>query len=264
MNNIDNGRTENCIYVVGHKNFRLPVESTFYVPLMVGKQSAENTSEYLRDSDGTNIAERNPRYNELTGLYWVWKNSKASIVGICHYRRFFTTAYGKAKNILTGRCDILLTDKQVVRVLKKYDVILHNKTFTPEGNQNQLCIQKKDGAITRKSKLEKEILDIADAVFEQVYPQDVKIYKRVMSRRYAHLLNVMICRKELLDCYCEWLFPLLFSIEREIDRAFPQEPLERCMGLLGERLLDVWVEKEHLKVKECFTVNTERIDWKMW
>lgn len=255
---------KNCIYVVGHKAFQLPVENPFYVPLMVGQRSAEESSELLWDCTGNNIAEKNQRYNELTGLYWIWKNSKAPIVGICHYRRFFTTKYGKIRNILTGNYDCLLSEEQVIHELQMYDVILHNKTFTLEGNRNQLCMQEKDDKAVKKSKLRREILDTADAVFGQVYPQETKIYNHVMNRKYAHLLNVMICRRELLNQYCEWLFPLLFSIEKEIDRKFPNEPHERCMGLLGERLLDVWVEKEHLRVKECFTVNTERIDWKMW
>ena len=266
MRNIDNNHKEirNCIYVVGHKEFQLPMKDTLYIPLMVGNQYAQVPVEYLRDCEGDSITDKNPRYNELTGLYWIWKNSSAEIVGMCHYRRYFTTGYGKLGNVLTGKSNCFITEKQIVRMLQGHDVILHNKTFMPEGNRNQLCIKEADDEQAKKSKLRRGILQLTDKVFARMYPQDVIAYERVMNRKYAHLLNVVICRKELLDRYCEWLFPLLFAVEKEIDKEFPGEQHDRCMGLLAERMLDVWVEKKHLRVKECFTVNTERIDWKIW
>lgn len=85
-----------------------------------------------------------------------------------------------------------------------------------------------------------------------------------MNRKYAHLLNIVICPKNILNQYCEWLFPLLYEIENEIDRQFPKQAHMRCMGLIAERLLDVWILKKELRVKESFTINTERKDWKPW
>lgn len=253
-----------CIFAVGHKAFQLPVNDAMYIKLMVGKPHDDLQSEYLVDCVRDNIADRNPRYNELTGLYWIWKNSHSEVVGLCHYRRYFTTCYGKINNLLFGVCNIFLQEKEIINILKSYDVILHNKTFTLRGNQNQLCVRDKVDEKSKKSKIRREILELVDETFAKIYPEDLRIYKKVMKRKYAHLLNVMICKKELLDKYCEWLFPLLFSIEKEIDRQFPSEEHARCMGLLGERFLDMWVEKEDLRVKECFTVNTEKKDWKIW
>ena len=44
---------------------------------------------YVGDDTGDNISYKNPFYCELTGMYWLWKNYKCDIIGICHYRRFF-------------------------------------------------------------------------------------------------------------------------------------------------------------------------------
>jgi hypothetical protein len=66
------------IYVVGSsKNKFLPLDSI--------------REKFLIDQqhEGANIDFLNPWYCELTGLYWLWKNSTENIVGLEHYRRYF-------------------------------------------------------------------------------------------------------------------------------------------------------------------------------
>lgn len=253
-----------CIYVIGHKKFTLPAMDSIYIPLVVGNQYGAVPEGWLSDQTGENISDKNYRYNELTGLYWIWKNSDAEIAGLCHYRRFFTTSVGKIRNVLTGRKDQFINEDYIKKVLDSYDVILHNRTFTLGGNQKHVCINKKDSKETQNSKLGIEVLELMNNTFKKVYPEDEIFYQKIMNRRYAHLLNIFICPKSLLDQYCEWLFPLLYAMEQEIDRQFPGQTLPRCMGLIAERLLDVWILKKKLRVKECFTINTEKIEWKPW
>lgn len=259
------------IFVVGHKEFQLPTDDPIYVPLMVGNQYGELPEGYLSDATGDNISAKNPRYNELTGLYWIWENVDAEIVGVCHYRRYFVRVTGKMLNLLSGmrpnnqfEKTWLLDSEYIEKILAKKDLIVHNKTFFVQGNRNQLCINVNDTKNDRKSKLPRELLDLAGDIFGQVYPDQIAIYEKVMNGKSAHLLNMMICRKKTLDCYCEWLFPLLFEIEKEINIRFPNQAFDRCMGLLAERLLDVWIVKEEVQIKECFSINTERVDWKAW
>jgi len=40
----------------------------------------------FHDNEGENISDRNGCYDELTVTYWAWKNSKAAVKGIAHYR----------------------------------------------------------------------------------------------------------------------------------------------------------------------------------
>ena len=110
------------------------------------------------------------------------------------------------------------------------------------------------------NKIPVEILDLVERIFRQIYPSEFDVYKRVMNGHSAHLLNMMIAEKDVVDRYCQWLFALLFRIEICLDEMYPGRELPRLMGLIAERLLDVWVTGRNLKVKECFTVNTERID----
>lgn len=255
------------IYVVGHKDFELPTNDSLYIPLMVGHSKSIINDRYVTDDVGDNISDKNPWYNELTGLYWIWKNSDADVVGICHYRRYFVNPLGKIENIVFKK-DIqpnwLLNKNNIDYILSRSDVIVHNKTFFKESNMKQLCIKEDDSEKERGSKVSREMLDLAGEVFENLYPSEKATYDKVMFGHSAHLLNLMICKRELFDKYCEWLFPLLENVEEKAKDKCNNTLPKRYIGLLAERFLDVWIMSNKLKIKENYSVNTERIDWKMW
>lgn len=78
------------ILVAAHKEFPMP-KSKGYMQILVGSQKNYKSGiTYQRDDEGENISEKNPNYNELTAIYWAWKNLKdVDAVGLVHYRRFF-------------------------------------------------------------------------------------------------------------------------------------------------------------------------------
>ena len=59
----------------------------------------------------------------------------------------------------------------------------------------------------------------------------------------------MIVRKEIFDDYCEWLFSILFEVEKRIQIS-NNVYQARVFGFLSERLMRVYIEKKKLKVKE--------------
>ena len=90
---------QTAIYVMTHKAFTPPPDP-LYIPLHVG------------DDSGDNISDQNCYYSELTGMYWVWKNSHTKVVGTCHYRRYLLNEQGK-----------LFTEAQILSLLQQYDLI---------------------------------------------------------------------------------------------------------------------------------------------
>ncbi len=64
------------------------------------------------------------------------------------------------------------------------------------------------------------------------------------------MFNMFIMKRELMNEYCTWLFPILFELETKIDLK-SMSPFEaRLLGRISELLLDVWVLKNDLEYKE--------------
>lgn len=86
-----------------------------YTPILVGaKRNYRDGISFRRDDKGINISQKNSTYNELTGIYWAWKNVDSKIYGLVHYRRFLLD--DKSKKILN------LTE--IKQRLNNVDVIL--------------------------------------------------------------------------------------------------------------------------------------------
>ena len=79
------------------------IKALNYIPVGLGKNNFR--SEWLRDSVGQNISNKNTNYGEYTFYYWFWKNELDKIqdnewVGFCAYRRFWVNKnYSENKSI---------------------------------------------------------------------------------------------------------------------------------------------------------------------
>ena len=82
------------IVVATHKKYRMP-KDPLYLPVHVGAEGKKDAKGnpldfgYQKDNEGDNISIKNPRYCELTGIYWAWKNLDSDYIGLVHYRRYF-------------------------------------------------------------------------------------------------------------------------------------------------------------------------------
>ena len=78
------------IFVVSHseEDIKKIKSDELYAPLFVGRNGKDSYG-FFSDDSGDNISYKNSDLSELTGLYWMWKNTNFDIIGLCHYRRFF-------------------------------------------------------------------------------------------------------------------------------------------------------------------------------
>lgn len=242
------------IYIVSHKKAKIPLLEYIYQPLQAGAALYPDINPtWEKDNKGENISDKNPFYNELTCLYWIWKNSNEDIVGLCHYRRYFVTVLGKFCNLFIGKKNGFLKKSDIERFLSNHDLIVHNKTYFLHGNENQYKMTQKYP----------DDLKILRNVLSSDYPEYVNAFDKAMSNKSCHLLNMMIGRKEIINAYCGWLFDVLFKVEK-ILKDNGETGFDRRMGMLGERMLDIWIRKNKIRIKESFTINTEMKNWKFW
>lgn len=231
-----------CILIACHKPYALP-QGDCYFPVEVGAAlHARSIPGCTPDSTGDNISGKNPRYCELTGIYWAWKNLRAGAVGLVHYRRFFTA--DPLRRYVAGLSDF-------ERLLAKAPVILPKpRHYWIETNYSQYvhAHHAQDLAVTRD-------------VLAEFYPQFLPSYDRQMRRRSGHRFNMFVMRRDLFDAYCEWLFTVLFELEKRLDTTDYNAYSARVFGFVSERLLDVWIETNGVAYTELPVLHTESQHW---
>lgn len=202
------------IYCLTHKEFEPPKDS-IYVPLNVFEESGEN------------IAEKNCYYSELTGCYWVYKNSDADILGICHYRRYLLSDSGGFYN-----------ENEIQKALCEYDIITTKVLTLDFPYEYGFSKNHKPYYLSELSKL-----------LEESYPEVFSVYKRLVAGKHTLFGNMLICKRELFNEYHRWLFDILFRLESRITIDEPDSYHRRIFGFISEFLLYVFVEMKGLKCK---------------
>ncbi|MBD8975118.1 DUF4422 domain-containing protein [Veillonella magna] len=231
------------ILVATHKPYWMPSDSV-YMPIHVGREGKTDIG-FTGDNTGDNISTKNPYFCELTGLYWAWKNLNCEYIGLCHYRRYFSTGKGLKKERIMSRFDY-------ERLLSVYDVIVpakRNYYIETVRSQYEHAHNKRD-------------LDEVQQIVHEKYPMYDRAFETVMKRRRLHILNMFAMKKELFNQYCEWLFDILFTLEKRIDISDYTPYEARVFGFLSERLFNVWLEYHStLAVKEVPVVFLEKRNW---
>lgn len=185
--------------------------------IKVGKLASEDdvTDDAVSDNKGQNISKKNMQFCELTALYWIWKNAKQKIVGLEHWRRRF---------ILPENWNVIMRQQLV-------DVILPVPLCVmPSLEENY------------KSRHIGEIWDAMLNVMEEVHP-DYSLGARdyFQKNSFYSPCNMIIAKKEVLDEYCEWLFPILFKLNDQIGMV--DDPYQnRYPGFISERLLSYYFD----------------------
>lgn len=230
------------IYILTHKKFDYE-KNNLYEPLLNGSALLQDDFGYTRDDTGDNISNLNPYYAELTGEYWAWKNSNVDIIGFCHYRRYFV------KNILLKKLD----EKDILNMLKDYDIILPQKRYLDKTNIEEIKIGHDELNICQTV----DDYDLLREIIKEKSPEYLESFDEVLQEKEIYWYNIYICKKELFDDYFEWMFTILEEFRQKTDFSKYKEGNTRVLGYLSERLINVYVKKNKLKVKEKYLHHTE-------
>lgn len=233
-----------------HKPYRVPTDSV-YLPLQVGAALHPETDlGFIKDNTGENISELNGSYCELTALYWLWKNSQADYKGLVHYRRYFRTA-DSARAHAKNRFKRIATEADLRKALSGADIVLPRKrNYFIETVYNHYA-HTFDGTH----------FDVTRALLAEHCPEYVAAWDCLMAGKTAYLYNMFVMSAEQVDAYCSWLFPLVSELIQRVDSTGMDAFQQRWPGRVAERLFNVWVATNNLRVSELPTVSPEPVNW---
>ncbi len=233
------------IFICAHKEVPLP-KHPYFLPVQAGAALHDHISGYQPDDDGDNISIKNPHFCELTCHYWAWKNLKeVDIVGLNHYRRYFD---------FTKKRPQFSADKRFVetgsfleqeyhfpdldQILSKYDIILPVARHWRVSNTQQYgeYHMAKDWEMLRQ-------------IIKERSPQYLPAFEKTMDRSNKSVgYNMFITHWKHFEAYSEWLFDILFEVERRVPPM--EDPIQsRIYGYMSERLINVFCEYHHLRTK---------------
>ena len=250
------------ILIATHKPISI-IESEIFKPTQVGTSLQDYTikGSYYLDNVGDHISEKNSTFNELTAIYWAWKNLKdVDVIGLMHYRRFLDIYYKKPlfkkeikdvlkiikntdKNLLKLN-NTKKTEKKIVSFLQQNDVLLANPAFCSIDN-NFASIEED----YKKNHLPED-WDICMSVVKKKFPEyEESIETFLQKGNKFYIGNMFIAKKKWFDNFCNWLFFILFEVEKRI--KISDDPYQkRVIGFLSERLFTLYILHNNFKVKE--------------
>lgn len=191
----------------------------------------------IGDNTGDNISERNGSYNEMTSVYWAWKNydklDNPEWIGFMHYRRHFLFKDGSAScyendGIYDGYLDeIGYSKERVEQILEGVDFV----TTRPQYRTSLYEHYQRNHRI--------KDLETAIQILKEKYPGYARAADKYLQGQKAYFCNMFIFPKELFMQYAKWIFDILFQFEKQVDisnkRLFISEWLT---GIFIQHLID--------------------------
>ena len=238
-----------CNCVVTHKatphGDKLPEG---YKIIHAGKILGEDLG-YDGDDTGDNISRLNLYLNEVTAIYWLWKNTSHTTVGLCHYRRFFTTADDDKFSY-----EKILTKDDALKILDRYDIIISEPYFGGL-TQHEFIVNDcgENLAALGEMILRKYIL--------QTQPDYLDAFEYVLNSPTLYKCNMFVTRRNVFNAYCKWLFSFYLDATEELLQVAELEKFtdnrRRILGYFSERMFNIWLIKNRLRIKELKIMQVE-------
>lgn len=250
------------VYVFHYKEDAVLKTDPVYQPVMAGNALVSGNCSISGDDTGENISLRNRYFSELTGIYWIWKNTRQDVCGTSHYRRFFTARpeplvykikrllyyptglYKKRSGLIyTGNSRLfaprIISSAEIRRILEDYDAIL------PEARKLGYSVETHFQRYHHA-----ENLKLLRLILKEKYPGFSDAFETVLKGKRLYANNMFIMKDHHFQEFMEWWFDILFEFEQRIDLTQYTGYQERVLGFIAERLLNVWFMKKQLKCKE--------------
>ena len=92
-----------------------------------------------------------------------------------------------------------------------------------------------------------DLLTVGEVIQEK-YPDYAPYFQKAMEGDAYYYGNLMITSRERFQEYAQWLFSILFEVEKRIDVESYDLYNQRVFGFLSEQMVKIWAEKNNLRV----------------
>ena len=209
------------------------------------------------DDTGDNISAENSYYNELTGVYWAWKNydklGNPDYIGFMHYRRHF----------IFKELDDLI-DVELNKIDENYYDIINYSSDKVLSLLSDNTIIYHGGVVDSIYKHYMDNHDISqleDAlhIIDERSPSLSRTAHSYMNQSRGSFCNMFILPKALFFNYCEWIFDILMAYVSSHDMSGRRLFIsERLTGIYFQYLIDKGYQHLDLPItllNESITVN---------
>ena len=185
-----------------NNNLLIPIHCGRAIAVQKYKEGKISVSDFdwmienlLGDDTGENISHLNLTLNEMTAIYWAWKNydkiGNPDYIGLNHYRRFFDINYSK-----------------IDRILAKYDFIKHKHS------RSKQSFYKLWGMEYGRSV---EFMDNAISICKSVnFKEGVNIEKFLKGNIHRGFCNMFVMSRKDFFKYCNFIFPIILELPQDI------------------------------------------------
>jgi hypothetical protein len=177
---------------------------------------------FIFDDVGDNISHLNRYLGDLTGLYWIWKNTNDEFVGTNQWRRFYDDNAVQSMQL----------DEKVLYVSSPYtfsDQNIYEQFIWAHGETGLLIL--KEVARLKKINLDPDNVD------------------KLKTISFISPANMFFSHRELFDKLCKILFEMVFEIYEGTKYALSAiQPAhdKRLIAFLVERILNIiYIEKNY-------------------
>ena len=245
------GSSQIKILVCCHKPCPVPNQDWF-LPIQVGAALSKQDLGFQKDNLANgepceNISEKNPNYCELTALYWAWKNIRKvypeiQYIGLNHYRRYFAFDEHRAiGNDITkdiGELDNYSLDKEKIeRWLAQGKIIIPPKA----------SLKTSVASAYEHAHISVDLRHLHD-VIKELSPEFLDDFNSFfICSNFFYDCNMFIMPIDEFEKYCEWLFKILFEVEKRTNIEKYDSYRKRVFGFMSERLFTLWVLHNHYK-----------------
>ena len=207
--------------------------TNLYIPINSGNLAVPVKSEFARkhvhfEADfKENISHLNPKLNEMTSIWCYWKNlmKDADYVGHNHYRRLFRI------EDLNDIAEYDVIDAKPIRML------FNMSYFTGSPIPNIVSTDIKNGyAICHKIDDWNKMEELLKKTPYYVDFEDWSEQSQLTSP-----CNMFVMKKKIFEDYCNFVFPILFELEKNISLESRDGYQRRALAFISERLTSLFI-----------------------